>query len=183
MHGKHYLRNTYRSQEAGGLAAGWSVACLAGRIWPGAGSSARPRWNCCGHWPLTPRQGESRQGEGFSGGLLSVLAVPAGRERRACQWSWARTRSDMFQFVNDEVVVAFGSQPARHPPGSSAIAGVFDHPGGGRAQSGDAGIFPQPDARAGVDDTGRVVRLVAAQRHDQQRYPAVRAFITVPWPP
>ena len=76
-------------------------------------------------------------------------AVPAR------QWPRVRTRSDTFQFVNDEIVVAFGSQPGRHPPGSSAIAGVFDHPRRGRAQGAYAGIFPQPDARAGVDHAGR----------------------------
>jgi hypothetical protein len=56
----------------------------------------------------------------------------------------------MLQFGNDEVVVAFGSQPARHPPGGGAIAGILDHPAGRRMQGADAGIFPQPDARAGV---------------------------------
>ncbi|HEY7940592.1 MAG TPA: hypothetical protein VID25_01490, partial [Candidatus Limnocylindrales bacterium] len=87
-----------------------------------------------------------------------------------------RTRGDLFQLVNDEVVVAFGSELARHPHGSIAIAGVFDQPGGRRADSADAGLFPQPEARAGVDHPGRVIRLVAAQRHDQQRYPGGQGF-------
>ena len=55
----------------------------------------------------------------------------------------------MLQFIDNEVVIAFGGQPARHPPGGGAIAGIPDHPAGGRAQRVGAGIFPQPGARAG----------------------------------
>jgi len=82
----------------------------------------------------------------------------------------------VLQFINDEVVVAFGRQPARHPPGSGTITGIVNHPGDGCTQSADTGIFPQPDARAGVHHPGSIVWLVAAERHNHQRYPGDQSF-------
>ena len=86
----------------------------------------------------------------------------------------------LFEFVNDAVVVAFGSQPGCHGTGGSAVAGIFEDPADGRPERVDARALWQPDARTDVHYPGGVVGLVAAQGTTISGTPAISAFITVP---
>src|SRR5213082_522086 len=71
------------------------------------------------------------------------------------------TGQQPLQLIDNEVVVAFGSQPGRHVLGGGAVAGIFDNPADGHPQRADGGVLAQPDARTGIYHPAGVVGLVA----------------------
>lgn len=177
----------------GGILAGCMISCAAGRpagsragtpLPPPARGGSRP-----GRWfaavPSYPRRARAliqgvrllALGWVHRPAVRSVLTVSAGRGRAAL------AGGHMLQFVNGEVVVAFGSQPGRHSPGSGSIAGIFDHLGGGRTQALTLAFFrsrmpaPACATRAALSGWSRPSGTTTSGT------PAIRAFITVPWPP